>query len=220
MSQQSRAFAIVALPLAIVAHAIIDQAQAQQKAQQKAQQNRPAQAPLHQHQAHPPRLRAGHRMVVCDQRGCSDQAKRKTYRAGRHVALQAADPVAADPGTADANGNRIVGSRPGGCPHAFCGCEASRYVFGAIRPELNLASNWIVKFPRTSPAPGMVAARPHHVMVLMHHVEGNRWFTHDGNSGGGMTREHIVSIKGYVIVDPHVARTAAEPSSGRTAQTN
>src|SRR4026208_1665850 len=74
---------------------------------------------------------------------------------------------------------------PGVCPRAFCGCEASLYVFGKIRPELNLASNWIRKFPRTSPAPGMAAARSGHVMVLMSHVEGNGWLVHDGNSGGG-----------------------------------
>ena len=56
----------------------------------------------------------------------------------------------------------VVGGRPSGCPHAFCGCEASRYVFGVIKADLNLASNWIRKFPRTSPAPGMAAATPQH----------------------------------------------------------
>jgi hypothetical protein len=28
---------------------------------------------------------------------------------------------------------------------------------------------------------------------------------HDGNSGGGLTREHVVSIRGYVIVNPRDA---------------
>lgn len=107
----------------------------------------------------------------------------------------------------DANGN-IVGRRPAGCPHNFCGCEASRYLFGAIRPELNLASNWIRKFPRTSPAPGMAAVRNHHVMVLMSHVGGSDWLVHDGNSGGGLTREHSRSISGYTIVDPQGSRSA------------
>lgn len=132
-------------------------------------------------------------VITCDRQGCSDWGK-AAPAAARHVI--------------DANGN-VVGGRPPGCPHAFCGCEASRYVFGEIRPELNLAANWIVKFPRTAPAPGMVAARAHHVMVLMSHVSGSKWLVHDGNSGGGLTRNHVVSIKGYVIVDPHGARSAA-----------
>ena len=107
----------------------------------------------------------------------------------------------------DVNGN-VVGSRPAGCPHNFCGCEASHYLFGAIRAELNLASNWIRKFPRTSPAPGMAAVRNHHVMVLMSHVGGSEWLVHDGNSGGGLTRNHVRSISGYTIVDPQGSRLA------------
>jgi hypothetical protein len=77
-----------------------------------------------------------------------------------------------------------------------------------IRPNLNLASNWIRKFPRTSPGSGKVAVRNHHVMVLMSHVSGNDWLVHDGNSGGGSTREHVRSINGYIIVDPQGSRSA------------
>jgi hypothetical protein len=130
--------------------------------------------------------------ITCDLRGCSDSAP-----SGRAAAN--ADAVT------DANGGAAISRRPEGCPHAFCGCEASLYVFGKIRPELNLASNWIRKFPRTSAAPGMAAARSGHVMVLMSHVEGDNWLVHDGNSGGGLTREHIRSIRGYVIVNPRGA---------------
>jgi hypothetical protein len=108
----------------------------------------------------------------------------------------------------DPNGNEtVVGHRPRGCPHAFCGCEASLYKFGKIIPALNLASNWIRKFPRTSPAPGMAAARSGHVMILLSHVRGKEWMVHDGNSGGGLTREHVRSISGYVIVNPDASRT-------------
>jgi hypothetical protein len=107
----------------------------------------------------------------------------------------------------DGNGN-VVGRRPAGCPHNFCGCEASRYLFGAVSAELNLASNWIRKFPRTSPAPGMAAVRNHHVMVLMSHVGGSDWLVHDGNSGGGLTRDHVRSISGYTIVNPQGSRSA------------
>ena len=102
----------------------------------------------------------------------------------------------------------VIGSRPRGCPHAFCGCEASRYKFGRIIPALNLAYNWIVKFPRTAPAPGMAAARTHHVMILVSHVEGSNWLVHDGNSGGHLTRDHVRSIAGYTIVDPNGAKVA------------
>lgn len=114
------------------------------------------------------------------------------------------------PRVSDANGNGagVIGGRPSGCPHAFCGCEASLYLFGKIVPSLNLAANWIRKFPRAHPAPGMAAARNHHVMVLISHVGGNDWLVHDGNSGGHKTREHVRSIAGYVVVDPR-ARTAA-----------
>ena len=132
--------------------------------------------------------------IVCDERLCLGQVN--ATRAKIH---QVVDP----------NGNGvIVGRRPSGCPHAFCGCEASLYLFGEIRPDLNLASNWIRRFPRTSPAPGMAAVRNHHVMVLMNHVDGRDWLVHDGNSGGGVTRDHVLSISRYIIVDPHGSRSA------------
>jgi hypothetical protein len=82
-------------------------------------------------------------------------------------------------------------------------------VFGEIRRELNLASAWMRKFPRAQPAAGMAAVRNHHVMILMSHMDGKDWMVHDGNSGGRKTREHVRSIAGYVIVDPHGARAAS-----------
>lgn len=102
----------------------------------------------------------------------------------------------------------VVGGRPTDCPRSFCGCEASRYLFGHVRADLNLASNWLRKFPRTSPAPGMAAVRNHHVFVLMSHVDGNNWLVHDGNSGQGLTREHVRSISGYTVVNPQGAGIA------------
>jgi hypothetical protein len=133
-------------------------------------------------------------LIVCDNRGCSD------YQSVNH---------GASPPVLDANGNGVVvGGRPSGCPHAFCGCEASLYVFGEKRRNLFLASNWIRKFPRTAPAAGMVAARNHHVMVLISHAGGRDWMVHDGNSGGGLTRDHVMSISGYVIVNPYGSRSA------------
>jgi hypothetical protein len=102
----------------------------------------------------------------------------------------------------------VVGGRPTDCPRSFCGCEASRYLFGHVRADLYLASNWLRKFPRTSPAPGMAAVRNHHVFVLMSHVDGNNWLVHDGNSGQGLTREHVRSISGYTVVNPQGASIA------------
>jgi hypothetical protein len=99
---------------------------------------------------------------------------------------------------------RTVGGRPSGCPHAFCGCEASLFRFGRIIPQLNLATNWR-RFPRAAPAPGMAAVRSGHVMILQAHVDGDVWNVHDGNSGGHVTREHSRSIAGYTIVDPSSA---------------
>lgn len=98
--------------------------------------------------------------------------------------------------------SEVIGGRPAGCPHAYCGCGASLYLFGRIIPALNLAANWL-KFPRTDPAPKMAAARSHHVMILERQISGNIWLVHDSNSGGGLTRLHARSIAGYIIVDPH-----------------
>ena len=109
----------------------------------------------------------------------------------------------------DANGNGVVGGRHAGDPHAFCGAEAARYIFGVAKRDLWLAANWIRKFPRTSPAPGMVAARNHHVFVLMNYVGGSNWMVHDGNSGHGLTREHVRSISGYTVVNPHSVKYAS-----------
>jgi hypothetical protein len=150
-----------------------------------------------------PRHKQQRQTIVCDLRGCSDQAAQARVRGAEANAA------------VDANGGAVTSRRPEGCPRAFCGCEASLYVFGKIRPELNLASNWIRKFPRTSPASGMAAARSGHVMVLMSHVEGNNWLVHDGNSGGGLTREHVRSISGYVIVNPR-GSYAENPSGGNS----
>ena len=109
-------------------------------------------------------------------------------------------------GMSGANGDRgqVVGGRPAGCPRSFCGCGASIRVFGHIVPGLNLAANWL-RFPRTSPAPGMVAARRGHVFVLEQHVEGDTWMAYDANSGGRATRVHARSLRGYTVVNPRGA---------------
>jgi hypothetical protein len=46
-------------------------------------------------------------------------------------------------------------------------------------------------------------------MVLLEHAGGDKWKVHDGNSGGGLTRIHIRSIRGFVTVNPHATRQAS-----------
>ena len=96
-------------------------------------------------------------------------------------------------------------AHPTGCPvRLFCACGAAVRVFGAPIRSLWAAASWF-KFPRTSPAPGMVAVRPHHVFVLEADLGNGRWRVYDANSGHGMTQIHARSIVGYAIVDPHAA---------------
>jgi hypothetical protein len=123
---------------------------------------------------------------------------REQYGRGHRVILHPNDVAA------DSASGQVVGGRPAGCPRSFCGCGASIRVFGRIVPGLNLASNWL-RYPRTAPAPGMVAARRGHVFVLEQHVEGDTWMAYDANSGGRATRIHARSLRGYTVVNPRAA---------------
>ncbi len=92
---------------------------------------------------------------------------------------------------------------PAGCPsRAFGGCGAATEVFGSPRRDLWLAANWL-RFPRTAPAPGMVAARRGHVFVLRNEVSPGVWMVADHNSGGHRSRLHVRSLAGYAVVNPH-----------------
>lgn len=100
-------------------------------------------------------------------------------------------------------------AHPHGCPRrAFCGCGASVRVFGRSIRRLWLARNWF-SFPRSHPAPGMVAVRRHHVFVLERHIKGRLWRVYDANSGHHRTRIHARSIAGWTVVNPHGSRYAA-----------
>ncbi|MDE2376782.1 MAG: hypothetical protein KGM94_05870 [Bradyrhizobium sp.] len=130
----------------------------------------------------------------------------KMVRVARRAQLSqsyAMGSVRSVPSEASVGTGQVVGGRPAGCPRSFCGCGAAIRVFGRIVPELNLASNWL-RFPRATPAPGMVAARRGHVFVLEQHVGGDVWMAYDANSGGHATRIHARSLHGYAIVNPHV----------------
>jgi hypothetical protein len=109
-----------------------------------------------------------------------------------------------------AEGAGRVVAHPAGCPsRAFCGCGAAVRIFGRPIRSLWLAANWF-RFPRTSPAPGTVAVRHHHVFVLERHVRGSTWIVYDANSGRHRTRVHPRSIAGYSIVNPHGSRMAMQ----------
>lgn len=108
----------------------------------------------------------------------------------------------------------VIGGRPSGCPHAYCGCWASLKIFGRIIPELNLASNW-GRFPSASPAPGMAAYRHHHVFVIESVNSDGSVVASDGNSGRGLARRHTVSLRGYRVVNPNGQRYASRVTSVR-----
>lgn len=91
---------------------------------------------------------------------------------------------------------------PQGCPsRAFCGCGAALEVFGRHVRDLWLASNWL-RFPRTEPAPGMVAVRRHHVFVIREVRGPGLVLAYDANSGGRKTRVHLRSLSGFTVVNP------------------
>jgi hypothetical protein len=133
-------------------------------------------------------------------RSAKSASRSPEQRGFEHRASLHPDTMAEVAGSHD----QVVGSRPAGCPHSFCGCGASIRVFGHIVPGLNLAANWL-RFPRTAPAPGMVAARRGHVFVLEQHLGGDMWLAYDANSGGHATRVHARSLRGYTVVNPRGA---------------
>jgi len=111
----------------------------------------------------------------------------------------------------DAAGNRafamadtgtVIGARPSGCPHSYCGCGLRKYL-GLADERLNLASNWARLLPRTpGPGPGVAAVRNHHVMYIESSAGNGQWMVRDYNSGGGLSRMHVRDVRGYVFVNP------------------
>jgi hypothetical protein len=131
-----------------------------------------------------------------------ERAPRQALQAYRATQMTVTDAGNTATTISVSGGEHVIGGRPAGCPSSFCGCGAALRVFGRIVPELNLASNWL-RFPRTSPASGMVAARRGHVFVLEQPLGGDMWTAYDANSGGHATRLHARSLRGYTIVNPH-----------------
>jgi hypothetical protein len=91
---------------------------------------------------------------------------------------------------------------PAGCPwHAFCGCGTAVHLLGAPIRSLWLAANWF-RFPRAEPAPGMAAVRAHHVFAIERVLGNGLVLAYDPNSGGHRTRRHVISLRGYTVVNP------------------
>jgi hypothetical protein len=102
----------------------------------------------------------------------------------------------------------IIGSRPAGCPHSYCGCGLRMYL-GLSDVRLNLASNWARLLPRQSgPAAGLAAVRNHHVMYIESAAGNGQWLVRDYNTGGGLSRVHVRDVRGYIFVNPR-AQTAS-----------
>jgi hypothetical protein len=139
--------------------------------------------------------------------GCSDlrthRAPARTLSARRHRNRGSIARM-------DANGNgvTIIGGRPAGCPHSYCGCGLRKYL-GLSDKRLNLAWNWARLLPRTQAHAGAAAVRYHHVMLLVRHVSGSTWIVRDYNSGNGLSRIHERSVRGYVFVNPQAATRVA-----------
>jgi hypothetical protein len=101
-----------------------------------------------------------------------------------------------------ADRGKIIGSRPAGCPHAYCGCGLRKYL-GLADTRLNLARNWARLFPHeASPRAGLAAVRSGHVMYIEGRANDGHWIVRDYNSGGGLSRIHERSVRGYVFVNP------------------
>lgn len=131
---------------------------------------------------------------------------------GQRIGVSAVMPKIVKRQTYTYDYGRIV-ANPTGCPKTrFCGCGVSVKIFGRPVRDLFLAANWS-RFPRAPAAPGMVAWRPGHVMVI-EQVHGDGTATvYDPNSGNHQTRVWRRSLSGYRIVNPRASAEARNPAS-------
>ena len=105
----------------------------------------------------------------------------------------------------------IIGTRPEGCPHTYCGCGLRKYL-GLSDVRLNLAANWARLFPHESaPRAGLAAVRSGHVMYIEAAAGDGQWLIRDYNSGGGLSRMHVRDVRGYAFVNPHAQLAANSP---------
>lgn len=168
--------------------------------------NNPA-AAYHRHGYH---HRAYHHVVQrhfatpASDRGCAftNEGREQCASAVRQNRMAAIDD-SGNRAYASADTGSIIGARPDGCPHAYCGCGLRKYL-GLSDVRLNLASNWARFFPReAAPRPGLAAVRSGHVMYIEAAAGNGGWLIRDYNSGGGLSRLHVRDLRGYVFVNPH-----------------
>jgi|GEM_PF-613873 hypothetical protein len=167
--------------------------------------------------------RAGYQQTYSARRSAGHRAENCTMtNEGRGVCMGATQQatMAAVPRVpvVDAGGNRayamadaaqIIGGRPSGCPHSYCGCGLRKYL-GLEDTRLNLASNWARLFPRESaPRAGLAAVRSGHVMYIEAAAGNGQWQVRDYNSGGGLSRVHVRDVRGYVFVNPRGGSVAS-----------
>lgn len=136
-------------------------------------------------------------IIVCDRQGCSDRKVAvQDYSVRSHVSSSREAQIVPN---------------PAGCPaRRFCGCGVSVKVFGKPVRDLFLAANWIVKFPRSHPSAGKVAARRGHVFYIIDYLGNGKALAYDPNSGGHKTRIHVRSLAGYTVVDPQGSKVALQ----------
>jgi hypothetical protein len=104
-----------------------------------------------------------------------------------------------------ADGAQIIGTRPSGCPHQYCGCGLRKYL-GLEDTRLNLASNWARLFPRESgPRAGLAAVRSGHVIYIESSAGNGQWLGRDDTSGGGWSRMHVRDERGPEFLNPRAA---------------
>lgn len=182
------------------------------------------------------RTRHQAKLIVCDKQGCRPEvtpvdahrarpARRRAHRTAMGSRQSRKTAVRGFRGqmdmTATPRGTRRrigVVAHPSGCPwRLFCGCGVAAKVFGPgvrfviyERHRLNLwlAADWL-HFPRTIPAPGMVAARRGHVFYIEKVYRDGTVTAYDPNSGGHLTRVHRIKLRGYHVVDPSLGRVAS-----------
>ncbi len=90
----------------------------------------------------------------------------------------------------------IIGGRPAGCPHAYCGCALAKYL-NINDPRLNLAANW----PRYYKGSRMIAVWRHHVALVEEMISPGRALLRDYNSGRGLSRLHVRDLRGAMIIN-------------------
>lgn len=158
---------------------------------------------IYQRSDHHVSVRIRHARVRMSDAGCQFTDEGRTIcGAGFQPNQMAAVDGSGNRAYASADQGTVIGRRPEGCPHAYCGCGLRKYL-GLADVRLNLASNWARLFPREpTPHAGLAAVRSGHVMYIEAAAGNGEWLIRDYNSGGGLSRLHVRDLRGYVFVNP------------------